>query len=175
MAGWDVTGNFPYGHIPRAILAVAPHTSNWDFIIGVAYRSYYKMKNARFLGKAELFKPPFGGFFRWMGGIPVNRDHKSNLVDQVVSAIAAEPRFLLAIAPEGTRKKVSSLKTGFYFIAAKAGIPIILVGFDYENKCVRFSELMYPGTNQDEDFAKIYQFFSSIRGKNRMNDLSHLR
>ncbi len=103
--------------IRKYICAVAPHTSNWDFVVGVAARSILRITHAKYLGKSQLFKAPYGWFFRWIGGIPVYRDKSHDMVDQVAAVANASEDFILAIAPEGTRKKVDKLKTGFWYIA----------------------------------------------------------
>src|SRR5215203_3066390 len=131
--GWKITGNFPPG-LRKYIIAVAPHTSNWDFPVALAARSILKIENAKFLGKSQLFRPPVGWLFRAIGGYPVERTTSHDMVNQVVKLFNTHDDFILAIAPEGTRKKVEKLKTGFYFIARNANIPIIPVGFDFKQK-----------------------------------------
>jgi 1-acyl-sn-glycerol-3-phosphate acyltransferase len=162
--GWNVSQGFPFHHLKKYIVIVGPHTSNWDFIIGMAYRSTLDMNYVHYLGKAELFKPPFGWVFRKLGGIPVDRKLNHHLVDAVADLFSKHERIAIAIAPEGTRKKVEKLKTGFYFIAAKAAVPIVMVGLDYKNKTVRFSAPLYP-RNQVEDFETIYSFYRTIEGR----------
>ena len=125
--GWNTKITFPVS-LPKCIIVVAPHTSSSDFLISVAYRSVMRIERTKFLGKAELFKPPFGFFFRWFGGIPVERSSKHNLVDQVVNYFNNNTNFRLALSPEGTRKRVEKLKTGFYYIAKQAKVPIFLDG-----------------------------------------------
>lgn len=122
------------------------------------------MNYVRFLGKSQLFTPPFGWIFRKLGGIPVDRSSNHNLVDAVADLFDKHDSFAIAIAPEGTRKKVEKLRTGFYFIAAKARVPIIMVGLDYKNKTCRFSEPLYT-SEQTKDFEAIYDFYRTIEGK----------
>lgn len=162
--GWKVTGEMPA--IPKFIVAVAPHTSNWDFPVGLAARSILRIKNAQFLGKSQLFKPPFGFFFRWLGGHPVDRSSSHDVVDQVVKIFSQHEKFILALAPEGTRKKVGKLRTGFYFIAKGAKVPIVPVGFDFEKKQVIIDKPLFPSDNMEQDMATILQFYRSIKGKN---------
>ena len=164
LKGWKTGLTFPFHHLGKYIVIVGPHTSNWDFIIGLAYRNILDMNYVRFLGKSQLFKPPFGWIFRKLGGIPVDRTSSHNLVDGVADLFDKYERFAIAIAPEGTRKKVDKLKTGFYFIAAKAKVPIIMVGLDYKQKTVVFSEPLYP-TDQLKDFEAIYDFYRVVPGK----------
>jgi 1-acyl-sn-glycerol-3-phosphate acyltransferase len=165
LIGWKIEGTFPT-NLKKYIIAVAPHTSNWDFVIGVMARSILRIQRARFLGKDSLFKPPFGWFFRWLGGYPVDRSGKHDMVQQVVAIFNKHDEFILALAPEGTRKKVSKLRTGFYFIAKGAGVPIIPVGFDFSKKQVVVTGLMHTSDNQEEDLDKLLSFYRNIRGKN---------
>ncbi len=162
--GWKVSGKMP--DLPKFIVAVAPHTSNWDFPVGLAARSILRIRNAQFLGKSQLFKPPFGWFFRWLGGHPVDRSTSHDMVDQVVKIFERHEKFILAIAPEGTRKKVDKLRTGFYYIAKGAKVPIVPVGFDFAQKAVIISEPFYPTDNVEQDMETLLRFYRSITGKN---------
>ncbi len=175
LSGWNTT---PVGAFPvkerKYVIIVAPHTSNWDFVIGVFYRSVLRLEKARYLGKKELFKPPFGFLFRWLGGTPVDRTSSQNMVDEVVRLFNAHEEFALALSPEGTRKRVDRLRTGFYNIAKKAGVPIIMVALDFWNKQVIFSDPFYPTADQAQDFEKILLFFRPIKGKIPENGLAHL-
>ncbi len=163
--GWKVNGDFPRD-LKKYIAAVAPHTSNWDFLLGVATRSILRMQNARFLGKDALFKPPLGWLFRYLGGYPVNRSRNSDMVEQVAAIFDREEHFILAIAPEGTRKKVDKLRTGFYYIAKKAGVPIIPCGFDYQKKEVIIGKPFYPSNDVQLDIELLTSFYRNIKGKN---------
>ena len=165
LIGWSVEGSFS-SEIKKYIVAIAPHTSNWDFVIGVMARSITGIRKARFLGKSQLFAPPFGWFFRWLGGYPVDRNSSHDVVNQVVSIFDAHEEFILAIAPEGTRKKVSKLKTGFYYIALQAHVPIIPVGFDYEKKKVIIGEPFYPTGDMEVEMNFLWRFYSGIKGRN---------
>ncbi|MBL7850793.1 MAG: lysophospholipid acyltransferase family protein [Cyclobacteriaceae bacterium] len=162
--GWKIVGKMP--DIPKFIVAVAPHTSNWDFPVGLAARSILRIRNAQFLGKSQLFKPPFGWFFRWLGGHPVDRTTSHDMVDQVVKIFERHEKFILAIAPEGTRKKVGKLRTGFYYIAKGAKVPIVPVGFDFARKAVIISEPFYATDNMERDMETLMQFYRSVKGKN---------
>ena len=164
VSGWKIVGQFPFD-IPKMVLAVGPHTSAWDFVVGVATKTLIPVQNAHFLGKKELFDGPFGWFFRSMGGIPVDRTSSKGLVQQVVEKIQETDRFRLGMSPEGTRKKVDKLKTGFYHIAKEAGIPILLIGLDFSKKEIIIGDLLYPSENKEDDFKKIHDFFKNIRGK----------
>src|SRR5258706_1331720 len=165
LIGWKIEGSFPL-EIKKYIAAVAPHTSNWDFVIGVMARSILKMQNAKFLGKSQLFKPPFGWFFRLLGGHPVDRSSSHDLVHQVVSIFNSHEKFVLALAPEGTRKKVDRLKTGFYYIAKQASVPIVPCGFDFEKKKVIVGQPFYPTDNFEIDMEFLLNFYRQINGDN---------
>ena len=163
--GWRINGSFP-GELKKYIIAVAPHTSNWDFPVGVAARSILRIQKARFLGKSQLFKPPYGWLFRALGGYPVERSTSHDLVDQVVKIFNSHEEFILALAPEGTRKKVEKFKTGFYYIAKKANVPIIPVGFDFGKKEVVLGQPLFPSDSIEADFEILYSFYRSIKGRN---------
>jgi 1-acyl-sn-glycerol-3-phosphate acyltransferase len=161
--GWKAANPFP-SNVKKYVVIVGPHTSSWDFIIGVLFRSALKIE-VRFLGKEELFKGPFGFIFRWLGGFPVDRFHHSNMVDSVVRIFDSKEEFGIALSPEGTRKRVEKLRTGFYYIALKARVPVIMAGLDYKKKCAIFSAPIDLTGNQEADFQKIYAFFRNITGK----------
>jgi 1-acyl-sn-glycerol-3-phosphate acyltransferase len=163
--GWKITGSFPTD-LKKYIIAVAPHTSNWDFPVGLAARSILRIQKARFLGKSQLFKPAYGWFFRALGGYPVERNTSHDLVDLVVKIFNSHDEFILALAPEGTRKKVEKFKTGFYYIAKKANIPIIPVGFDFGRKEVSLGKPLFPTDNIEADFEVLYSFYRNIKGRN---------
>lgn len=173
LLGWRSRGDVPH-HLDKYVIIVGPHTSNWDFVIGLAMRSKLKLTKARFLGKAELFKPPFGFFFRGLGGIPVDRFAHHNMVEQVAEAFRHERSLVLAMAPEGTRKKVERLRTGFYHIAKAAGVPIVMAGLDYGKKEVVISEPFDCSDDEVADFAHIHAFFGQFTGKIPEYGLSHL-
>jgi 1-acyl-sn-glycerol-3-phosphate acyltransferase len=173
LMGWKPKGAFPY-HIKKYVVIVAPHTSAWDFVIGVLFRIALRLENAKYLGKKELFKPPFGFIFRGLGGFPVDRSQSSNLVDEVVKIFNSKDEFGIALSPEGTRARVDKLKTGFYHIAKQAHVPIIMVGLDFANKQVIFSEPYMALGDQQKDFEHILNFFRPIKGKHPEKGLSHL-
>jgi 1-acyl-sn-glycerol-3-phosphate acyltransferase len=164
--GWKVTGRYRYD-LPKFVMAVAPHTSNWDFPVGVLVNSACRL-HANYVGKHTLFRRPFGLFFRWLGGIPVDRTKKGgNFVSATVEAFQREPRLHLVISPEGTRKKVDRFKTGFYHIARLAGVPIVLCTFDWSKKEVHFDpEPFYPTGDEEMDMAYIWDYFKGIPGRN---------
>ena len=160
--GWTIVGSRP--DCPRYIIIVCPHTTNWDFPLGLLVRWALGIQ-VNYIGKHQLFRPPFGFIFRWLGGRPVHRDRPNNLVQEVANIFRAEERFVLALAPEGTRSKVQRLKTGFYYIALNAEIPILPVGFDFAKKTVFLDELRYPSGDLDADFERFLTFFRTITPK----------
>ena len=156
---WKILGKF--SKVPKYIIAVAPHTSFYDFFIGILVRNIINEK-INFIGKKELFGPLTGWFFRALGGVPVDRNSKKDTVSSIVEIFNKRKKFKLAIAPEGTRKKVKKWKTGFYYIALKAKIPILPVAFDYNNKNVIVHSLFYPTGNIEEDFKNLYKKYKNV-------------
>ena len=161
LGGWRIEGAFP-AH-PRCVAIVAPHTSNWDFLLGIAVVFALELR-VSWLGKHVLFKAPFARFLRWMGGIPVDRRSSHGVVGDCTRAFAASPSLLLAVAPEGTRKGVSQWKTGFYRIAAEAGVPILPVGFDYRTHAVRLMPVFTPTGDLERDLPCLQALFSEVHG-----------
>ncbi|MEO0901390.1 MAG: lysophospholipid acyltransferase family protein, partial [Bacteroidota bacterium] len=159
---WTMEGTFP--DVKKCVVAVVPHTHWMDFFLGLVVRSILG-KEINYIGKKSLFKPPFGWFFRWTGGAPIDRSKTSNTVDSVAAIFETRDVFRFALAPEGTRKKVTELKTGFYHIAKKANVPIVLVAFDFGKKQVKFSDALYPTNDMEADFQQIKAFFKGVKGK----------
>lgn len=168
--GWKIEGEIP-ANIKHMVIAVIPHTSNWDFPLGLLVRAAMKEKIS-YIGKSSLFVFPVGIIFRALGGIPVDRSKSNNFVEAVVELFKEHSELKIAIAPEGTRKAVQRLKTGFYYIAKGAGIPILLTKFDFENKVVDFGEVFWPTDDQEADFQYIHQYFRGVQGKNAVFNLS---
>lgn len=156
-AGWRFEGAFP--DLPKFVVAVAPHTSNWDFLVGVLARRALGL-DAHFLGKHTLFSPPLGWLMRWLGGTPVRRDMAGGVVQQVVETFQAHDAFVLGLAPEGTRKRVTAWRTGFYYIALEAGVPIVPVTFDYGRKRIAAAPPVVPTGDLDADLAPMRAFFA---------------
>jgi 1-acyl-sn-glycerol-3-phosphate acyltransferase len=129
--GWRKEGNLP--HIPKYVIILAPHTSNWDFFIGLAIAVALRLR-AYWLAKDRFFRWPFHGVIRWFGGIPIDRSHSSDVVAQMVQVFKERAKLTIALAPEGTRKKVAYWKSGFYHIARSANVPIVLGFLDYLHK-----------------------------------------
>ena len=161
--GWKTTGEDDIRHLPKKLFAVVPHTSNWDFLLGILVRHSCRLRTY-YLGKKSLFRFPYGIIFRSLGGYPVDRSQHNNLVDAIVDLFNRHETFGVTIAPEGTRKKVTSLKTGFYYIALRAQIPIILTKFDGQNKIVEFSKPFWPTGQIEKDMAIIESHFDGILG-----------
>lgn len=163
LLGWKVVGALPIT-VKKAVFAVCPHATWKDFPLGIATRATMKLKIG-YLGKAELFKPPFGFIFKALGGIPVVRTENRNMVDSQVDAIKKSDDRLFALAPEGTRKNVGKLRTGFYYMAFKAEIPIIMVGFDFPRKLIVIAEPFMPSGDFKTDMQqKFVPFFRTIEG-----------
>lgn len=143
---------------------VMPHTCNFDFFIGLFCRGIINLE-MNFVGKKELFAFPFGYYFRSIGGAPLDRSGGKNNVDATVDVFNSREVFRMAIAPEGTRKKVTQLRTGFYFIAHKAGVPIIPVAFDYGKKEVKIGAPFNTTGNYEEDMKIILAHFKGVQGR----------
>lgn len=163
LLGWKIDGTIA-PEIKKCIIIIVPHTSWHDFYVGLFTRGVVGLE-MNWVGKKELFQFPFGGYFRWMGGAPLNRQQNENKVDAIAKVFETKEIFRLGIAPEGTRKKVSEWKTGFYYIALKANIPIIPVSFDYNKKQVKISEPFYPTGNIASDFKTLGQNYIGVVGK----------
>jgi len=162
LLGWRVEGTVP--DLPKFVVAVAPHTSNWDFVVGAAAMFALDLDLA-FIGKHTLFRGPFAPLLRGMGGIPVDRSSPHGLVDEAVAAFSRMDRRVLALAPQGTRSPVPRFKTGFLHIARGAHVPILLAALDYGAKCVRLGPTFTPGPEVEDDRAWIERHFASVRGK----------
>ena len=163
LAGWRVEGTLP--NLPKYVIIGAPHTSNWDFLLflGVIFRL---KADVRYMGKAELFRSPFGWFFYWCGGIPVDRSKSTGLVDQMVEACNKSEKFILTIAPEGTRHGVKEWKRGFYHIAKGARLPIVTAKVDGKQKTMRVGEIFHLTDDIEADMKTILNAFSGLSGVN---------
>ena len=154
--GWRILGGLP--DLPKYVLIGAPHTSNWDFVLFLAV-IFRLQANVSFMGKAELFRNPFGWFFYWCAGIPVDRSKSQGLVDQMVQACDKAKHFILVIAPEGTRHYAQEWKRGFYHIAKGAGIPIVLAIVQADRKSVEVGKIFNPTDDMEADMKTIQGFF----------------
>lgn len=160
-SGWHVEGTLPL--LPKFVIVGAPHTSNWDFLLMLALGLVLRA-NLHFMGKAELFRSPLGAFFRWCGGIPVERSKSTGLVEQMVKRFQTSDQFILAIAPEGTRERVAQWKSGFYHIAQGAGVPIVAVFVDAEHKVIGLGKEFPLSGEAETDVENIRLFYSQYRG-----------
>ncbi|CAH8286223.1 1-acyl-sn-glycerol-3-phosphate acyltransferase [Mariniflexile fucanivorans] len=164
--GWKVVGNtnMSKNTIKKAIIIAVPHTSWHDFYIGVLLRAVVQIKT-NFVGKKELFIFPFGWFFKALGGMPINRSTNENKVDAIAKLFHEKEEFRMTMAPEGTRKTVEAWRTGFYYIAKKANVPIIMFTLDFERKQNYISEPFYPTDDIKADFEFMHQFYKGVKGK----------
>lgn len=160
--GWKKSGQIP--NIPKFVLIAAPHTSNWDFPVTLAIIFAFKIR-LNWLGKESLFRWPFGILFRWLGGIPVNRSKSGDVVAHTIQTFKEKARFIMMLAPEGTRKKVTYWKTGFYHIANGAKVPIVMGFLDYVKKVGGIGPIFMPTGNIEADMEKIRAFYANIKGK----------
>jgi 1-acyl-sn-glycerol-3-phosphate acyltransferase len=151
-------------HTTRYVLIGAPHTSNWDFVVILLFMAAEEIP-VRWLGKDSLFRWPMGLFWRSMGAIPVNRRESTNLVDQVAKLYDSCDELIIGLSPEGTRKKASRWRSGFYYIALKARVPIVMAYLDYGNKVCGLGPSLKPSGDIQADFKMIKDFYSGIVGK----------
>ena len=164
--GWKVINTFP--EVPKCVLAIAPHTSNWDFIVGkLAYNTLNRKAN--FLIKEEWFVFPLNLFFSSIGGIPVKRERNDSLTSKLTDEFKKREWMHLGITPEGTRKPVQEWKKGFYFIALNANVPILPIALDYGKKEAKVLDVFYPTGNYEEDIVKIKDCFKDIKAKKPEN------
>ena len=160
--GWKIIGNTP--NITKYIVISAPHTSNWDFLIGRCF-AYIKGIKPKYLIKSELYIWPLSILIRWNGGVPVYRKTAKDMVNQVVDRLNKTDEMILGIAPEGTRAKVEKWKTGFYYIAQEAKIPIVLLYMDYTKKEIGYFDVFWASGNLQNDLNIIQNFYQEVQGK----------
>jgi len=162
ITGWEVEGEIP--NLPKYVMILAHHTSNWDliFILAVLYAMGLKIY---WFGKKEIFLWPLGGFFKWLGGIPVDRSSRHNLVQQTTTIIQSQEQIIIGVSPEGTRSNIQYWKTGFYYIAHQAQIPLVFAFLDYGRKVGGLGPTMNPTGDIEEDMKTIRQFYSGITAK----------
>lgn len=163
LLGWKISGDFDRA-IKKSVVIVAPHTSNFDFIVCSLTRRILKTQ-INFVGKKALFAWPIGWYFKWMGGEPLERNKSKNKVEAIVDVFTKMEEFRLAIAPEGTRKKVDKWRTGYYYIALSAKVPIIPVSLDYPSKTLSIGKEFYPTGDYEKDELEIQKFFKGAVGK----------
>jgi 1-acyl-sn-glycerol-3-phosphate acyltransferase len=163
MMGWKIVGEID-ADIKKCVMMVMPHTSAHDFYLGIFTRGITELE-MNWVGKKELFQFPFGFYFRYMGGEPLDRTGGLNKVDSIAAIFQRKEIFRLAVAPEGTREKVSELKTGFYYIALKANVPIIPVTFNFGKKEVNLGISLMPSGNLESDMLILKKHYIGVEGK----------
>ncbi|WP_269633830.1 lysophospholipid acyltransferase family protein [Pelomonas sp. BJYL3] len=165
LTGWKLDGALPAGQ-DKCVLIAAPHTSNWDLPYTLMVAFALRL-NIYWMGKAQIFRFPFGPVMRWLGGIAVQRDKSNNLVAASAEAIkAADGPLQLVVPPEGTRSKTRYWKTGFYWIAVTAEVPIVMAYMDYSRKLSGLGPVFVPTGDIEADMAKIKAFYAPFKGKN---------
>ena len=160
--GWRLEADFPATR--KYVLVVAPHTSNWDFVIGLL-AAWALGLDVHWMGKDSLFRGPLGPMFRMIGGIPVHRDSARNMIEQMAERFRTSEQLILGLAPEGTRSKREHWKSGFYFIALEAGVEITLSALDYSRKKISLGGSFAPTGDVDADFARISAFYKGKSGR----------
>ncbi|MBR4379204.1 MAG: 1-acyl-sn-glycerol-3-phosphate acyltransferase [Prevotella sp.] len=164
--GW--TKDITVAHPDKYIICLAPHTSNWDFILGQLYTCAEGLR-INYLMKKEWFFWPLGPIFRKTGGIPVYRDKKTSMTDNLAETAKRSESFRLCITPEGTRSRNPDWRKGFYFIALKAGLPILLYGLDFDRKLIQCTKCIMPTGDVEKDMQEIKQYFADYKGKHPEN------
>ncbi|MFT5453251.1 MAG: 1-acyl-sn-glycerol-3-phosphate acyltransferase [Enterobacterales bacterium] len=162
LRGWDLSTK-PLPLIDKAIVIFAPHTSNWDFVTMVMAKFAMGVQ-VRYLGKHSLFYWPTGWFFRSLGGMPVVRHEHNNVVGNIVDLIESNEKIWLALAPEGTRSFTPYWKSGFYHIAERSNLPILMFYLDVKSKTIGFSDLFHVTGNIEDDMLKIRDYYSDKEG-----------
>ncbi len=160
--GWKSEGSPP--EAPGYVIIAAPHTSNWDLIFLLAFAFRFGIKIS-WMGKQSLFRPPFGGFMRWLGGVPVDRSARHDMVQQMIAAFGLDPTLKLAVPPSGTRGFQPFWKTGFYHIARGAQVPVATGFLDYQRKAGGFGPPLIPSGDIEADMAILRAFYGPIQGK----------
>lgn len=163
LMGWKIVGTID-ADIKKCVMMVMPHTSAHDFYLGIFTRGITGLE-MNFVAKKELFVFPFSYYFKYMGGEPLDRSGGMNKVDSIAAIFDRKEIFRLAVLPEGTRKKVDGIKTGFYYIALKANVPIIPVAFDFGKKEVNFGVPLMPSANIEKDMSILMKHFIGVEGK----------
>lgn len=164
LGGWQMRGEFPSEH--RLMIIVAPHSSGWDAIWGLLMKIALGVDIA-FMAKAELFRGPIGWVLRRLGGFPVNRSSTAGVVEQVAERYRSRGTLWVALAPEGTRRRVEQWKSGFWRIARAAEVPVLCVYFHYPEKVIGIGPLLQMSESLDEDMARIREYYRPWMGKNR--------
>lgn len=160
--GWRFNGQFPTHK--KMIIAVAPHTSNWDFVIGLAVVFALRLKIS-FFGKHTIFIPPFDRLLRRWGGIPIERSRAHGVVEQISDSLREAEQMVLCLAPEGTRSRVTHWRQGFMHIARRAEVPVVLVGLNYQTRTIELGPSIEVDENIDQAMGKVYQFYAKVQAK----------
>jgi 1-acyl-sn-glycerol-3-phosphate acyltransferase len=160
--GWEVEGDFPDGD--KFVLIASPHTSNWDLPYALA-AAYVMNLEFSWMGKDSIFKKPFGGLMKWLGGIPIDRSVNSGVVEQMVQRFEKSDPLYLVVSPSGTRSKRDYWKSGFYWIAYEAKVPLVCAYLDYDRKKAGIGFSFIPTGNVVEDMARVRKFYDGIQGK----------
>lgn len=160
--GWRFEGHFHSRK--KMVIAVAPHTSNWDFVIGLAVVFCLRLKIS-FFGKHSIFIPPFRSLLKRWGGIPIERSRSHGVVEQMIGEIKTADKMVLCLAPEGTRSKITPWKAGFIHIAHHAQIPVFLIGLDYQRKTVLLGPIFNPSNDTELEMRKVYDFYARVHAK----------
>jgi len=164
--GWRMVGAFP--DLPKLVIILVPHTSNWDGFWGLVAKMALGVE-IRVLGKAQLFWWPLGGLLRWLGAVPVDRSKPHGVVAQAVELIKSSERCWFVLAPEGTRKRVTQWKTGFWKIASEAGVPILTAYLHYPDKIIGIGEMLMPGHDMHADIRTLQLWYQPWIGKHPEN------
>ncbi len=159
---WRLAGMFP--DTPRFVLIVAPHTSNWDFFVALAAKFALGLQGA-WIGKHTIFRWPVAGLLRNLGGIPVNRTSAHGVVDQLVGEFARRDKMVFALAPEGTRRRVEHWRSGYWYVAHRANVPIVPVGLDYALRTIFIGPPLATSDSLEDDERKLRAFFSGVKPK----------
>jgi 1-acyl-sn-glycerol-3-phosphate acyltransferase len=159
--GWRVEGELP--NLPKFVVIAAPHTSNWDFVVGITAKVALGIRVV-FLGKDSLFRFPLGPLMRQWGGVPVDRSTSHDVVSSIVAEFARRDRMVLALAPEGTRKRVERWRTGFYHIAHAVGVPIVPVALNFGERAIQIGAPFTTTGDLERDLVELQLRFSGVRG-----------
>ena len=161
LIGWRTVYTLPPG--PKSVVIVYPHTSNWDFPIGMLFKMRHSV-DLHWAGKDTLFRSPTGWFFRKLGGVPINRREATGMIRQLVETYAQRDRFCICIAPEGTRSKSDHWKTGFYRLALETGLPLGLGFIDYRQKCAGIDRWVQLSGDEATDLALLRAYYADKVG-----------
>lgn len=162
ITGWKQDGVLP--DFKKFVVIVAPHTSNWDLFYGIVIAFAFRV-DVYYMAKHQLFRFPFAHIMRWLGGIKTDRSHAGNMVDQTIEQFKKRDQLIIALGPEGTRSRAKGWKSGFYYIALGAGVPIQLAFLDYARKAGGLGPLLHPTGDIEADMGEIRKFFSTVTGR----------